>query len=59
MLDWQTILVFLIIFAAAFFAGYRIWLKFRGLSDSGCGTGCGKCGTENSSPAKLLQIKRR
>jgi hypothetical protein len=59
MLDWQTILVFLIIFAASLFAGHRVWLKLRGLSDSSCATGCGKCGTENSSSAKLLQIKRR
>ncbi|HEX8399833.1 MAG TPA: FeoB-associated Cys-rich membrane protein [Pyrinomonadaceae bacterium] len=59
MLDWQTILVFLVIFGAAFFAGHRAWLKFRGLSDSGCATGCGKCGAENSSSAKLSQIMRR
>ncbi|HEX8265598.1 MAG TPA: FeoB-associated Cys-rich membrane protein [Pyrinomonadaceae bacterium] len=59
MQDWQTILVFLVIFAASLFAVRRAWLKFRGLSDSSCATGCGKCGAENSSSAKLFQIIRR
>jgi hypothetical protein len=59
MFDWQTILVFLVIFAASLFAGRRAWLKFRGLSDSSCSTGCGKCGAETvSSSAKPFQIKR-
>lgn len=60
MLDWQTILVILTISIAAFFIVRRARQKLRGFSDSGCETGCGKCGTETvSSSPKLLQIKRR
>jgi hypothetical protein len=60
MFDWQTVLVFLVIFGAAFFVGRRAWLKFRGLSDSSCATGCGKCGVETSPESvKPLQIKSR
>jgi len=60
-MDWQTLIVYLILASACFFVGRRILNKVRSISGStknGCDTGCGKCGTQTSG-SKLLEIKRR
>jgi hypothetical protein len=49
--DWQTIAVWLIIFAALAYVGRRGWERVRsfslsGKSKSACASGCGSCGDE-------------
>lgn len=46
-MDWQTIIVALIILAASFFVARRVWSRIRSMNAKGdsCETGCGKCGT--------------
>jgi hypothetical protein len=64
MRDWQTIVVGLIILAAALYVGRRAWRRLRAFSASkaasSCETGCGKCGSESTSttPNPLVQIGR-
>jgi predicted negative regulator of RcsB-dependent stress response len=67
MRDWQTIVVVLIILAAAIYVGWRVWKRLRAFTSaragaSSCETGCGKCGTatkSSTSPANpLVQIGR-
>jgi hypothetical protein len=62
MFDWQTILVALIVIAAAVFVARRLLARLRGFSrtsNDGCETGCGKCGTETTARNQsLLKIKR-
>ncbi len=58
MLDLQTILVFLIVAAAAVYVGRRVWRRIAafGSSDGGsCETGCGKCASASNlkSTAKV------
>ena len=62
--DWQTIVVGLIILAAAVYVGRRAWRRLRAFSASraaaSCETGCGKCEPSTTKPAAnpLVQIGR-
>jgi len=55
MIDWQTLLVTLVMIAAAGYALRRVWLRLRSLLISrplaapSCG-GCGSCGSTKSNP---------
>jgi hypothetical protein len=55
MRDWQSIVVALVILAAAFYVGRRVWKRLRAFTSSraasSCETGCGKCGSKNKSSA--------
>ena len=58
MLDWQTILVFLIILTAGVYVGRRFFLRLRGFWTKGsCETGCGKCET-TTKPQNFVSLKR-
>jgi hypothetical protein len=60
-MDWQTILVILIVLAAAFFVGRRIWQRLHSFSRAtanSCETGCGKCGT-TTQKSSLVLFKQR
>lgn len=63
MIDWQTIVVVLIILAALFFVARRGFLRIRSMkaNDTSCETGCGKC-ESNSATHKnkrtIIQISR-
>jgi hypothetical protein len=55
MFDWQTILVALIILAAAIYVGRLAWMRLRSFREArgdaaSCETGCGSCGN-NQKPA--------
>ncbi|HEX8709688.1 MAG TPA: FeoB-associated Cys-rich membrane protein [Pyrinomonadaceae bacterium] len=61
MIDWQTLIVALIILAAVVYAGRRAWSRLRALSasrasQSSCETGCGSCQT--STQARPAQPQR-
>ncbi|MEP6925292.1 MAG: FeoB-associated Cys-rich membrane protein [Pyrinomonadaceae bacterium] len=59
-MDFQTILVILIISAAAFYVGRRVFSRLRSFSSNStgsCETGCGKCAAE-SKPSKFVKLKR-
>ena len=59
MLDWQAIAVALIVLAALCYTARRALARLRSFSTSGrggasssCATGCGKCGDEETPPAR-------
>ncbi len=59
MIDWQTIVVVLIIFAACGYVARRGFIKLRTVQDSACETGCGKCvTTSKTNKESLIQISR-
>ncbi|HEY0100406.1 MAG TPA: FeoB-associated Cys-rich membrane protein [Pyrinomonadaceae bacterium] len=61
--DWQTIAVWLIIFAAFAYVGRRGWGRLRSFGASGraqgasCATGCGSCGDEQTTKAHSATAK--
>lgn len=56
-MDFQTVLVLLVILAAVVYAGRRVFNRLRGFSSSGdsCETGCGKCAAQ-SKPSKFAKL---
>ena len=61
MIDWQTIVVVLIILAACFYVTQRGLMQLRSMKDSSCETGCGKCESNSTTQKKkksFVQISR-
>jgi hypothetical protein len=61
MIDWQTIIVVLIILAALLYVARRVFVKLRSVKDSSCETGCGKCEPSSTTQKKeksFIQISR-
>jgi cytochrome c peroxidase len=58
-MDWQTIIVAIIILAAATYVARRGLARFNSFraNNSSCATGCGSCGSSEkpvTNPAKVL-----
>ena len=65
MLDWQTIVVALIILAAFVYVARRGLMRLRSMNansnNASCETGCGKCGPVSRNEAKtksFIQIRK-
>lgn len=62
MMEWQNVIVGLIILAACLYVGKRGLTKLRAMKskDSACETGCGKCETSSKRKTNktVFQISR-
>jgi hypothetical protein len=61
MIDWQTLVVVLIILAALFYVARRVFVRLCSMNskETSCETGCGKCesnSTTHKNKKSLVQI---
>jgi hypothetical protein len=54
-LGWQDITVAAICLAAALYVARVVWKSIAGRASGSCGTGCGKCASNQPKP--VLQIE--
>ena len=55
--DWQSIVVALIIAAAAVYLARRVWRRLSARESASCATGCGKCGDETPAAKRVVMVE--
>ncbi|MBA2494878.1 MAG: FeoB-associated Cys-rich membrane protein [Acidobacteria bacterium] len=56
-MNWQVLIVGIIIFIALFYVGTNVWRKVKSFSGkSSCGTDDCGCGTKSSAKKSFVQI---
>ena len=55
-MSWQDYVAVGLVAAAAMVVGVCAWKAVTGKGKTGCGSGCGSCGSANEKGAELLTI---
>jgi hypothetical protein len=58
-LGWQDIIVAAICLAAALYVARIVWKSIASRASSSCGTGCGKCSTNQPKPVLQIESPRQ